>query len=187
MSTNPEPTAPSAPRNRDVKSAVAAALSNWSNGDRTQDATGEPQLSEAGAAGKDAALLYLDELMQSPLGKAWIDDPALRTDTGGSEVKRPGVIAPLPRRKLISPAPTSKAVPAQLHKVEVEAGLFSVVIRVMIWILGYARYKSLTLWDSLRGKSTIRRKAHHFRTTLEKLGPTFVKLGQQLSLRADIL
>ncbi|MFO0724746.1 MAG: AarF/UbiB family protein [Myxococcota bacterium] len=168
-----------------VRRAVQDAMSRW-NGGRGSPKEAEEPLFPPGDAPRDSRVEYLDQLLKEPLGQAWIQD------TNGKPLAEamgdgPGVVAPLPRRRLLAPEPAGKGVPSMSVRMDVEASLWAVMVRVLIWILGYLRYRYLVAKDTLTRKNTVRRRAHHFRTTLERLGPTFVKLGQQLSLRADIL
>lgn len=49
------------------------------------------------------------------------------------------------------------------------------------------RFLASTLWDAVRGKNTIERRAARVCSIIKKLGGTFVKAGQQMSMRIDLL
>lgn len=172
-------------RETEVSQAVHRALGRWYQGKGLPAPSDPEQKGRMPLPRRDSKLEFIDELLRQPLGQAWIEAEDLHVSGNGS--KLPGVVAPLPRRKLLSQEPAGTGVPSMSTKVDANVSFVAVIIRVCIWILGYLRYKALVLRDSFAGRNTLRRRARHFRSTLESLGPTFVKLGQQLSLRADIL
>jgi predicted unusual protein kinase regulating ubiquinone biosynthesis (AarF/ABC1/UbiB family) len=171
--------------NDSVRDAVDQALGRWTDAtsERADPTEGGGR---SGAPRPDERLAAIDDLLRDPLARAWIADAEV-SPPPLDDNHMPGVIAALPRRKLLSTNPAGMGVPTRAIQVETTVSLFGVLARMLLWILGYFRYRALVLRDVLRRENTIRRRAHHFRTTLERLGPTFVKLGQQLSLRADIL
>jgi ubiquinone biosynthesis protein len=67
------------------------------------------------------------------------------------------------------------------------AGPHSVLFRVVVWMMAGARYAAGVLADILLRRDTIERRAQRLRETLEKAGPAAIKMGQQLSMRVDLL
>lgn len=61
------------------------------------------------------------------------------------------------------------------------------VLRLGIWLWAIFRYFIGTLGDVLIRRNTIARRATRLRHIFEGLGATFVKVGQQLSVRSDLL
>ena len=68
-----------------------------------------------------------------------------------------------------------------------KAGLPRSFSRLLIWITGAFRFACLVLWDWLLRRNTRERRAVRLRRTFEAMGTTFIKLGQQLSMRLDLL
>jgi len=87
--------------------------------------------------------------------------------------RRPRRPWPLPRRQREPEVFTASAV--------------RIAWRVLCWAYAGAHYGVLRFWDRLRGRSDATQRGVRLRQTLERLGGTFVKLGQQLSTRLDLL
>ena len=68
-----------------------------------------------------------------------------------------------------------------------ETTIFSAIGRLFVWLTALMSFWGGTFWDRLRGRDTIERRAVRLRETLERTGATFIKFGQQLSVRADVL
>jgi ubiquinone biosynthesis protein len=68
-----------------------------------------------------------------------------------------------------------------------DVGVLAIFLRLWIWVWAAFLYALGTLGDVIRFRDTIRRRAARLRLTLESLGPTFIKVGQQLSVRSDVL
>ena len=73
------------------------------------------------------------------------------------------------------------------NKPGLHAGMIRPLFRMCIYIYAGLRFLSGNIIDGLLRRGSQSRRADRLRRILESLGPTFVKLGQQLSLRADIL
>ena len=67
------------------------------------------------------------------------------------------------------------------------AGVLASTWRLIFWVWLAFRLLAGNAKDWLLRKSTIERRAERMRYTLQRGGPTFIKIGQQLSLRIDIL
>ena len=99
----------------------------------------------------------------------------------------PSVLHSMPRRKIsddmVSPTLT---LPMARH-VYFKAGIIRPLLRLFIWLWGAIRFYFGTLSDLLLRRDNIQRRAVRLRRVFEDTGASFTKLGQQLSLRADIL
>jgi ubiquinone biosynthesis protein len=62
-----------------------------------------------------------------------------------------------------------------------------VFLRLMVWLAAALRFLFGTAWDVITRRDTEVRRAQRLRGILERAGATFVKLGQQLSLRIDLV
>lgn len=72
--------------------------------------------------------------------------------------------------------------PARYH-----AGVIRTSLRVLIWIWAGLRFYLGVAVDNLVRRDTLTRRAERLRRIFEGLGPTFIKVAQQLSVRADLL
>jgi ubiquinone biosynthesis protein len=173
-------------RSEAIRKAVGSGLNRWQS---ARDGGPGPDSGDAEPGSTDEALAHIEALMNSPLGKTWlggdvISDEVVQMPPAGT----PGIVAPLPRRRRIgSPLDQTQAVPPMMRSVEFKVSALAAVLRIFVWYAAILKYSWLVTWDSIRGHSSIEQRAVRLRETLEGLGPTFIKLGQQLALRADIL
>jgi ubiquinone biosynthesis protein len=97
------------------------------------------------------------------------------------------VVRPLPRRQFsYSLDRVSVALP-RAQRVHFKPGIVRPVLRLLVWLGGAVRFLSGNMFDVLMHRDNIQRRAVRLRRVFERAGPTFAKLGQQLSIRADIL
>lgn len=66
-------------------------------------------------------------------------------------------------------------------------GIIRPCLRLLIWIWGCIRFFAGGAFDVFLRRATVQRRAARLRRIFEDTGPAAVKLGQQLSLRADLL
>jgi ubiquinone biosynthesis protein len=98
-----------------------------------------------------------------------------------------GVWRTLPRREKLSEGAADFEHPPQMTVVSFKAGALRTIGRVIRCLYAAAYYFFWRFSDRLRGKDTEEARAVHLRKAFENVGGTFIKLGQQLSLRADLL
>src|SRR5690348_4454117 len=79
------------------------------------------------------------------------------------------------------------AMPPPYRELVFKAGLLKTIARLRLWLWGALRFARgwFLLW--LFRKNTDENRARLLRETLTMMGPTFIKLGQQLSMRLDLL
>jgi ubiquinone biosynthesis protein len=77
--------------------------------------------------------------------------------------------------------------PLQKHEEAFEASFFRALLRLGIWLAALARFTVRVLIDAVTGRGTPERRARQLRLVIESLGATFLKLGQQMSMRADLV
>ncbi|HEV7501130.1 MAG TPA: AarF/UbiB family protein [Vicinamibacteria bacterium] len=99
----------------------------------------------------------------------------------------PAWLGPIPRR----PRPSIRDVQGPdvvvLRRRALPASPFRVLRRLARWIAAGLRYETLVLFDRLRGHGGDAGRAVRLRRTLEAMGGTAIKFGQQLSIRIDLL
>ena len=97
------------------------------------------------------------------------------------------VLRPIPRRQtLIAPSP-GDAASSTTRPLTFEAGLGDCLKRLVLWLGLVVRLLAGVVVDKLRGTDTVDRRAKRLRQGLERVGGTFVKFGQQISMRIDVV
>src|SRR4051794_2734006 len=97
------------------------------------------------------------------------------------------VLRPMPRRKPLHVIDASHVTLPMPRRVVFRSGIFRPIGRLGVWFAAGVRFFSGNFWDYVRGRSSIQRRAVRLREVFEDTGASFAKLGQQLSLRADLL
>jgi predicted unusual protein kinase regulating ubiquinone biosynthesis (AarF/ABC1/UbiB family) len=97
------------------------------------------------------------------------------------------VVRAMPRRKTThSKAELQVALP-RARRVYFRATFARSVSRLLAWLWRFMQYYAGVTLDRLRRRSTVYTRAVRLRRAFEDGGPTFAKLAQQLSMRADML
>ena len=97
------------------------------------------------------------------------------------------VVRALPRRKISHSASDAHVSLPLARRVRFSAGTLRTVSRLFVWLWSLIRFYSGNFFDFVRRRGTEERRAIRLRQVFEDAGPTFAKLGQQLSMRADML
>ena len=119
-----------------------------------------------------------------------IEDPvAMQSEDLQQEETRTSadVVRPMPRRQVSHALSEVEVALPRARRVTFKAGFFRSVSRLFVWLWGFLRFYSGNIVDSLLRRSNIQTRAVRLRRTFERGGPTFAKLAQQLSMRADML
>ena len=140
---------------------------------------------------EDESLKYLEELEDSAFGRAWIqyeDEPEYVSKRNPEPKDEDVVIGPLPRRKLIaSKRQEFDRDQYVFQSTNIDVSFFRIAQRIAIWLWFLLRWSAREAIARLQNQSSPKEKAVRLRETFESLGTTFIKLGQQLSLRADLI
>jgi ubiquinone biosynthesis protein len=98
------------------------------------------------------------------------------------------VVRSLPRRKFTKTQVSEDYVQMVMNiPAPPQIGLLRTLRRLGVWMSAFAGYQRGTLIDKLRRRDSERRRAVRLRETFERVGGTFVKIGQQMSSRLDLL
>jgi ubiquinone biosynthesis protein len=97
------------------------------------------------------------------------------------------VVRPMSRRKPLHLIDASHVTLPMPRRVVFKAGIFRPIARLGVWFGAGVRFFSGNVWDYVKGRASIQRRAVRLREIFEDTGASFAKLGQQLSLRADLL
>ena len=99
------------------------------------------------------------------------------------------ILATLPRRRTLLGAEPVRgdARPPMAKRVSFRPSIRQTAVRLSLWIYGLAHFLAGCAWDVLRRRASRRARAVRLRETFESLGAAFIKVGQQLSIRADMI
>ena len=111
----------------------------------------------------------------------------LRSDEKQPATDSLDVWASIPRPQGLEVAHEGATLPQRKHEEVFRAGLFTTLGRLFTWINAVIRFFGGIIGDKLRRRDTIQRRAQRLRHIIEGVGATFIKLGQQLSIRIDII
>jgi ubiquinone biosynthesis protein len=145
--------------------------------------------------GKRGELESLDalDLGDEALGRLSLDSFRHSRKTEQTSHQFPGartekdIYARLPRRKPLEINTDITPVPDMMRQVVFKASLVTVVSRLMVWFLAVIRYFTGKYWDQLLRRDSVERRAIRLREIIERIGGTAVKIGQQMSMRIDLL
>jgi predicted unusual protein kinase regulating ubiquinone biosynthesis (AarF/ABC1/UbiB family) len=98
----------------------------------------------------------------------------------------PGLLPPEIRQNLQGNI-VPQVSPAMMRQLNWTANVFQTFFRLMIYGFGGLRWASAILWDKLHARDTIERRAVRLRETIERIGGSAVKVGQQMAMRIDLL
>ncbi|MCZ7659435.1 MAG: AarF/UbiB family protein [Xanthobacteraceae bacterium] len=98
-----------------------------------------------------------------------------------------GVVRPMPRRKMTLSLEDLKVALPRARRVVFKASIPYAASRLLYWLWGFLKFYAGNLGDVVRRRASTQRRAERLRRVFESAGPTFGKLAQQLSMRADML
>jgi predicted unusual protein kinase regulating ubiquinone biosynthesis (AarF/ABC1/UbiB family) len=97
------------------------------------------------------------------------------------------VLRPLPRRRITHSIDQLHVALPRARRVVFRAGSMRAIGRLMVWLWGFVRFYLGNAVDFLMRRGSVQARAARLRRVFEGAGPTFAKLAQQLSMRADML
>ncbi len=93
----------------------------------------------------------------------------------------------MPRRRIVHAGAGVAVQLPRARRVVFKAGVILTIVRLLVWLRAALKFFSGNLLDFVKGRASIQRRAARLRRVFEEIGGSFAKIGQQLSLRADIL
>jgi len=98
------------------------------------------------------------------------------------------VVRALPRRVQASTETFGTFTRPQMHLATApKVGPLRTLGRLGVWIGALLYFTVGNLWDRLRGRNSEARRSRRLRRAFERVGGTFVKIGQQMASRLDLL
>lgn len=98
------------------------------------------------------------------------------------------LLRPLPRRKPMQPQTAGNVPPPSMRKpVRLQASWWATCRRLLVWLRLALFFFFATAWNVVLRRDTPERRARRLRRMLENVGGSFLKLGQQMSIRIDVL
>lgn len=98
------------------------------------------------------------------------------------------VLFEMPRRTTMTSPAVSQMAPKTLRLTSpFRVGVLLTIRRAMVWMRGITLFLGGIMVDKLRRRDTPKRRAVRLRQTISRIGGSFIKLGQQASIRADLL
>lgn len=98
-----------------------------------------------------------------------------------------GVLRRLPRRRPLSEIEDAYTSPPMLKTAVFRPGRIKVAGRFVLWLVAVFYWLLARVFDKALRRDTVERQARRLREILERRGGAGIKIGQQLSLRTDIL
>jgi predicted unusual protein kinase regulating ubiquinone biosynthesis (AarF/ABC1/UbiB family) len=93
----------------------------------------------------------------------------------------------MPRRKITHSLASAPVILPRVRRTVFKPGVIRPVFRLFAWMWGTIQFLSGNGYDFVLQRHSVQRRAARLRRVFEEAGPSLAKLGQQLSLRADIL
>lgn len=104
-----------------------------------------------------------------------------------AEGAQPPVLRRLPRRRPLNEIENASTTPTAWESPTFQVGKFKVAWRFLRWLAAAFLWYLARLFDKLLRRDTPERQAVRLRRILERMGGAGIKIGQQVSLRTDIL
>lgn len=103
------------------------------------------------------------------------------------ENHEPGSLGALPRRKFLGPSTIDVAPPPQMKSLTFRVDYVRAFRRLVALLTSLLKMSAAVLWDWVRGRNSAERRAVHLRRMFERLGGTFVTIGQHLATPLQLL
>ena len=129
--------------------------------------------------------LVIENALQAGIRRwpRYFDELAAETPSGHER----NVLRPMQRRKRVHDFSSAHVVLPMARRVTFRPGIFLPIGRIFVWFWVCIKFFVGNGYERLRGRSTVQRRAERLREIFEEAGASFSKLGQQMSMRADIL
>ena len=111
-----------------------------------------------------------------------------RSSRSGVPAKGPGgTLGSLPRRRFVAASIGEVAPPPQMRRATFRLSYARALARLFLLSNVLVEAAAAIVWDQLTRRNTASRRASHLRRTFERMGGTFVTIGQRFALRLDLM
>jgi predicted unusual protein kinase regulating ubiquinone biosynthesis (AarF/ABC1/UbiB family) len=117
----------------------------------------------------------------------WESTQPARSTSPPSGKREGDILRALPRRAVVHEIEAAQVALPMARRLVFKPGILLPCQRLLVWLWVAVRFFAGNAWDALLRRGSIERRAVRFREALEWAGASVIKVGQQLSLRADIL
>jgi ubiquinone biosynthesis protein len=100
---------------------------------------------------------------------------------------RSNILRPMPRRRTTQIRDTVSVQLPRARTTVPKAGIILPVVRLFVWTVGLLGFSLGNMIDAVMRRGSTQREAVRLRRVFEKAGGSAAKIGQQLSVRADLL
>jgi ubiquinone biosynthesis protein len=107
-------------------------------------------------------------------------------ENGNGQISRDDVLTSIPRRPTATSPISDRSLPV-IEPMVFKTSRLKAVGRLFVWVFMILSFLGSTLWDRLRKRDSEARRAVRLRKTFERVGGTFIKFGQQMAMRIDLL
>jgi predicted unusual protein kinase regulating ubiquinone biosynthesis (AarF/ABC1/UbiB family) len=121
-----------------------------------------------------------------PLAKKKSEIDNRSAGNGSKKRSLEDVLTSIPRRD-IEPLQTEDVSLPIIQQQTFKTSKIRAVSRLFVWVFMINSFLAGNLWDRLRGRDSQTRRAVRLRRTFERVGGTFIKFGQQMAMRIDLL
>jgi predicted unusual protein kinase regulating ubiquinone biosynthesis (AarF/ABC1/UbiB family) len=108
-------------------------------------------------------------------------------EAGSGHLSAESILQSIPRRQQSIPPDERKSWIPYVEPLPIRNAFGRSVLRLFAWLRVILVIVLGNFFDQLLRRDTLERRAGRFRRALEQAGGTFVKLGQQLAMRVDLL
>lgn len=98
-----------------------------------------------------------------------------------------GVLRDMPRRKFSKTRPGPPPETQVFKDQHFNAGVLATLARLLVWSKVFWAFQLGALWDKIRRRDSVERRAARLVNLFQAAGGSFTKIGQQLSMRLDLL
>jgi len=108
-------------------------------------------------------------------------------EAGGEERSSLPVLRPIDKHSLVTLEAEEINLPPVIKGIKLQKQFFPAVGRLLVWLAALSRFMFGVLWDIVRRRDTIERRAQRLLAVFQRVGGTVIKIGQQLAMRIDVL
>jgi len=126
----------------------------------------------------------IERLVRQSIAKRQEQQEAMREIAEGA---RSGALRELPRRRFSKTKPGPPPETQVFKDQHFHAGVLATLARLIVWLKVFWAFQLGNLWDIILRRDSLQRRATRLVDLFQGAGGSFTKIGQQLSMRMDLL